>query len=761
VFANHSGVEVDTQGDALFYAFARASDALTAAGLGQRALSSGPIRVRMGVHTGEPRLTAEGYVGLDVHTAARIAACGHGGQVVVSGRTCELGGGGRLLIDLGEHRLKDLADPVRLYQLGEGDFPPLRSRSATNLPEPVSSFVGRRTELDSAAGLLGRSRLVTVTGPGGVGKTRFAIALARGVLPAYPDGVWWVQLAGLNDPQLVCAAAEQAMGASADLARHVSDRRMLIAFDNFEHVIDAAPALSPTLAGCPNLTLLVTSRELLRIEGEREYALEPLSAGDGTALFCDRAQVAPSGDVHALCRRLDGLPLAIELAAARTKLLSPEQVLRRLSRRLDLFRGGRDADPRHATLRATMEWSHDLLTLRERSLFARFSVFAGGATLEAAEQVAGADAEGLQSLLEKSLIRRTGDRFSMLETIREYAAERLGELGEAAALGGRHARFFLAFAESAHLAEDSPGEPQFALALAEQTNMRAALGWALAHGDAELGLRLTTALQSSWLIADPFEGVRWFRAFLNAAGAVPGSIRAAALLAYGGAVNPTGDDDLAERLYEESLAEYRRLGDTSGVAHVLVRLGYSVWYRGDSEAAVRLAREGLDGCQRPGSERQRAEALGLLGELEFERGAHELGLELLDRSAAEAEACAFPWWHARMLLRMAKRARELDRAGDARRWALDSLRIAAAIPDRRRIVQLLDLLAVIAADDGDRERAGRLRGAVEAELALAPVSAWAATDLPAPVTADADFERARQDGLRLALGAVVADVLDG
>jgi predicted ATPase len=758
-FAKRSGVEVDTQGDALFYAFARASDALAAAASGQRALASGPLRVRMGLHTGEPQLTDEGYVGLDVHTAARIGACGHGGQVVVSPRTRELGGDDLALTDLGIHRLKDLAGPIRLYQLGDEVFPSLRSLHATNLPDPVSSFVGRRHELAEATELLGKSRLVTVTGSGGCGKTRLVIALGHGALAAYPDGVWWVPLAELRDPQLVVTAAEQVLGASTHLAQHVAGKRMLIVLDNFEHVMAAATRLSPILASCPNLSLLVSSRELLRIEGERGYPLAPLSDDEGAALFCERAQVAPDEAVTALCRRLDGLPLAIELAAARANLLSPEQLVQRLSQRLDLLRGRRDADPRHATLRATIEWSHDLLSPPERAAFARFSVLAGGATLEAAEEVARTGPDLLQSLLEKSLIRRNGDRLWMLETIREYAAERLDEAGEREEAGDRHARYFLAVAESANVSADVAGESQYEVALAEQPNIRAALGWALAHGDAELGLRLATALETSWVLADPFEAMRWFSELLELPGDVPGPVLAAALRAYGGAVNPTGDDALAERLYTESLAEYRRLGDEAGVASVLVRLGHSAWYRGDTEAALALAREGLEGSQRSGNERSRAQALGLLGDLEFERGAHDHGLELLEQSAAAAAECDFRWWQARMLLRLAKRARECDRKDDAPRWALESLRVAAAISDRRRIVQVLDLLAAIAAERGDLERAGLLRGTVEAEADRAPLSAWTMTELPAETVADARYDRARQDGLRLTLEAAVEEAL--
>ena len=730
VFEARAGVEVDTQGDAFFYSFARATDALAAAGEAQAALAAGPVQVRIGIHTGEPEVTPEGYVGLDVHAAARIAACAYGGQVILSRRTRELAGADLEVTDLGEHRLKDLDRPVHLYQLGRSVFPPLRSLNATNLPEPVSSFIGRGRELAEAAELLSGARLLTVTGAGGVGKTRFAIALARAHLDACPDGVWWAPLATVRDSQLMLVEVERAIGATVALAEYVGSRRMLIVLDNFEQVMNAAPELSNILAECPNLGFLVTSRELLRLEGERDYALAPLSGSESGELFCERAGVAAGDAVDELCARLEGLPLAIELAAARAHLLTVTQILERLSRRLDLFSGSRDADARHATLRATIEWSHELLDPPELHLFARFAAFPGGATFDAVEAIADAEPDVCQSLLEKSLIRRTGDRLWMLEVIRDFAVERLEELPDAADLLERHAHYYLAAAESANLWDGATGAPQYALAAAEQANFRAALTWAVANKQAELGLRIATALENFWVLNDPFEAARWFDQLLVEDEGVPGAVRAAALRAYGGVVNPTGDDDLAERLYEQSLAEFRRIGDEGGAAGALVRLAHSAWYRRDLARAVALGEEGLAGSRRAGNARVEAQALGLLGDVEFELGSHDAGLELLEQSAATAAGCGFRWWQARILLRLGKRQRELGHAGDAELAALVGLRLAVELSDRRRKVQLLDLLSVIAADRGDTDRCGRLRGAVEAELERRPISAWAITDLP-------------------------------
>jgi hypothetical protein len=361
-FERNEGVEVDTQGDAFFVAFPTAPGALQAAAEGTEGLGSGPIRVRIGIHTGTPLLGEEGYVGVDVHRAARIAACGHGGQVLVSASTAALTGTEELH-DLGEHRLKDLSAPERLFQLGEGEFPPLTSLYRTNLPVPSTPFLGRERELQDVLSLLSQEdvRLLTLTGPGGTGKTRLALQAAAQSADAYPDGVYWVPLAPLRDPALVLEEAGQAVGAQDGPADHIKEKRLLLLFDNFEQIVGAAPELEDLLASCPRLDLLVTSRELLQLHAEQAYPVPPLQEEDGTALFVARARAAdpsfePTDVVGEVCRRLDDLPLAIELAASRTRVLTPEQLLERLSGRLDLLKAGRGVDPRQQTLRATIEW---------------------------------------------------------------------------------------------------------------------------------------------------------------------------------------------------------------------------------------------------------------------------------------------------------------------------------------------------------------------------------------------------------------------
>ena len=467
-------------------------------------LADGPIQVRVGLHTGTPLLTEEGYVGDDVHFAARVAAAGHGGQVILSNATAELVE--PALTDLGEHRLKDVARPASILQLGDGSFPPLKTISNTNLPRPASSFVGRERELaEILARIEGGVRLLTLTGPGGSGKTRLAIEAASTLVPEYKAGVFWVGLAALRDPALVTETIAQTLGAKDGIAEHVGERELLLLLDNLEQVVEAAPELASLLERAPNLTLLITSRQLLRVRGEVEYPVPPLAEPEAVSLFCERAQMEPSEAIVELCSRLDDLPLAVELAAARTKALTPGQVLERLSQRLDLLRGGRDADPRQQTLRATIEWSHELLSAEERRLFTRLSVFAGGCTLDAAEEVCDADFEILQSLVDKSLLRFSDGRYWMLETIREYAAERLDETGERAELCQRHAEFFTRVAE----AEPRTRNADLVAELAEdEGNFRAALAFAGGGRDPDLMLRLAGALWRFWWIRDQDEEAR-------------------------------------------------------------------------------------------------------------------------------------------------------------------------------------------------------------------------------------------------------------
>jgi predicted ATPase/class 3 adenylate cyclase len=604
--ATHQGVEVDTQGDAFFFAFPTAPGAVSAARVMTEALAAGPIQVRVGLHTGRPLLAEEGYVGDDVHFAARVAATGHGGQVVLSAATADLVD--RALTELGSHRLKDISEPVSIFQLGEGSFPPLKTIANTNLPTPASSFLGREAELYEAGQLLQETRLLTIHGPGGQGKTRFALELARRAREErfndYAGGVFACFLSSLRDPALVLATIAQTLsvreqpGQSAldALVSHFEGRKLLLLLDNAEHLLAAAPELAQVLQRCDGLTFLVTSRELLRIGGELGYELPALAEAEGVALFCERAQLEPTPEIASLCARLEGLPLAIELAAARTRILSVAQLAERLSSRLDLLKAGRDADPRQQTLRATIEWSYDLLTPEEQTLFARLAVFQGGCTLEAAEEVCAADLDALQSLVDKSLLRFTDERFWMLETIREYANERLAERGdEAERLVQRHVQHFLELAETAEPELWAQRTDVWLPRLdTEDANVRAALGWAIGRDEAEAAVRLAAALYPFWEIrARHGEARAWLMRALALDRPVSLDNRAKALIAAGRATTWQFDWSSAISLLEEAADLSRRLDDGAGVGRCLGFIGHMRLFTGDRAGAAATLGEGV------------------------------------------------------------------------------------------------------------------------------------------------------------------------
>ena len=380
--AAHGGVELGIEGDAFFIAFARASDALDAAREVQAALADGPIRVRIGIHTGEPLIVEGNYVGLDVHKAARICDAAHGGQVLVSQATRDLAGDG--LRELGEYRLKDLRAPERLYQLGTADFPPLRTLRPTNLPVQPGPLLGRRKELGELLALAGRNRLLTLTGPGGSGKTRLALRVAEGSAAQYRDGAWFVAFADITDPELIiptiCHALDLAEQPGVTPERQLQEwlrqRELLLVLDNLEQLTRGTLVLAELLASCHGLRMIATSREPLRLGGEQQYEVPVLEPEDAIELFTSRARaIAPRLTIPpelagAICERLDRLPLAIELAAARTKILSPPEILARLERRMPaLATGPRDAPRRQQTLKATIDWSYELLNIDEQRLF--------------------------------------------------------------------------------------------------------------------------------------------------------------------------------------------------------------------------------------------------------------------------------------------------------------------------------------------------------------------------------------------------------
>jgi predicted ATPase len=617
--AAEGGVEVDTQGDAFFFAFPSAPEAATAAQDIRDALEPGPITVRMGLHTGAPLLTDEGYVGDDVHIAARVAASGHGGQILLSKSTRELVD--RVSItDLGEHRLKDIDESTSIYQLGTRTFPPLKTISNTNLPRPASSFVGRERERDEIVRELREgTRLLTLIGPGGSGKTRLAIEAAAGLVPSYKAGVFWVGLASLRDATLVLETIAQTLGARDRLEEHIGERELLLLLDNLEQVIEAAPQLSALLEACPNLSLLCTSRELLRVHGEVDYPVPPLASTEAVTLFCERSRRESTAEIAELCERLDDLPLAVELAAARTRALSPAQILERLSQRLDLLQGGRDADPRQQTLRATIGWSHDLLAEEEQRLFHALSIFAGGCTLEAAEQVAHADLDTLQSLVEKSLLRFGNERYWMLETIRDYARERLDESPDAETRGDHHARYFLSELEEGrpHLLGGRRAEllPWFD---DEEANLRAALDRLEQTAPPEAA-RAANHLVYFWSARGQLrEGRERLEALLTHDGLFA-KTRAMLLTHLADYEERMGDIDAAESHAHEALRLAEEAGQSRDSAvGALDTLGYIALFRGEYDEARRWAERML---AEAGNDKQlRMLALSHRANLELETG---------------------------------------------------------------------------------------------------------------------------------------------
>lgn len=707
-FARHHGTEVDTQGDAFFYVFPSADDAVAAAGEGSELLAAGPVHVRIGVHTGTPQLTSEGYVGADVHLAARIGAVGHGGQVVLSGAAHRELGAPPELLELGEHRLKDFDEPVPLYQLGSRRFPPLKTIANTNLPRPASSFVGRAGDAANVvARIRGGARLLTLTGPGGSGKTRLAIEAATELVPEFRAGVFWVELAPIAEAELVLEEIGRTLGAREDLARDIGERELLLVIDNFEQVVDGGPALAELVSTCPNLHVLVTSRELLRLQHEVEYPVEPLPSDDASRLFAERSGLSGDETVTELCAALDNLPLAVELAAARTDVLSPAQILERLERRLDLFRGARDVDARQQTLRAAIQWSHDLLDEDEQLLFARLAVFAGGCTLDAAETVAGAQLDVLEALVQKSLVRHSGERFWMLETIRGYALERLAERDESEALRRRHGEWFLAFAERAEPYLDGPDQAAWLGRLEEDAaNLREAAA------QPDLAGRFAAALRFFWAKRGYVaEGRRHVEEVLPR---LPDDVPAKRMALVTGALLAVMQGDFGASIThgERAIELGDAVGDERPRLEVASALGRSLLAVGEEErglAFFRYAAQRGPGMGRPG-----IAAIGLLnlGYVALLHGDLEVADEYLRQSVDLAASCGELHAQARSLAALSSVALEGDKLEAACELARQSLVVAVPMHDRDNACWALEL-AGCALAAADPDHAARLLGAAD------------------------------------------------
>ena len=617
--------------------------------------------------------------------------------------------------------------------------------------------------------------MLTLTGPGGTGKTRLAAQAAAALSDSYPQGVWWVPLAALRDPELVLARAGQALGSKNGLAEHIGDKRMLLLFDNFEHVVDAAPDLAALLASSPHLELLVTSREPLHIRGEQEYPVPPFVHEDGVGFFLARARaVAPDFQadeaVPEICRRLDDLPLALELAAARVKTLSPGQILERLDQRLPLLTGGaRDAPERQRTLRATLEWSHDLLTPIEQRVFARLAVFRGGCTLETAERIVDADLDVLQSLVDKSLVRCTDERFWMLETTRDYAIERLGESGEAEALERRHTEHFLALAVEAEPNlrwSGSPGEWLDRLE-SEHDNLRATLDRLRTAGETQLGLQLAGSLSRFWVMRSHLaEGARRLESAL-ASDERPTSARARAL--DGAAVIALGDDVPSARVYaEEALTIHRALGDAWGTAYSGCVLAEILTEEGDLPRAQELFNESRARFRELGDEHHTLVATDGLAGVYEDLGDVERARLLHEDNLRSARAQSNRRVVARSLGQLAAYAHNEGRLEDAIAMLKESLLILHDLGDRLGIADDFGRLARTLAVAGRRETALRLVPCSEAlyEETGRNVASWTAKRNEETLTIarseldDAAFAEAWEQGHALTLDEAVALALD-
>jgi predicted ATPase/DNA-binding SARP family transcriptional activator len=707
-FARHDGYEVDTQGDAFFIAFPRAAEAVAAADEAQRALTDGPVRVRIGIHTGEPIPTAEGYVGVDVHKGARIAAAGHGGQVLLSSMTRDLVDAD--VRDLGQHRLKDLTAPTRLYQLGHDDFPPLKTLDATNLPVAATPLLGREREVDAVLDLLrDGTRLATITGPGGTGKTRLALQVAAELVGSYEHGVFWVPLAALTDPDLVLQQIAQTIGARDELAKHVADKQMLLLVDNLEHLLAAAPALGELLTQAKGLRLLVTSRTPLRVRGEREYPLDPLAEDDAVTLFVERARDAgrdlePDDTIAAICRRLDSLPLAIELAAARTKILAPAKLLERLEQALPILTGGaRDAPERQQTLRATIEWSYDRLDTDAQQLFARLAVFAGTFPLEAAEEACDATLDALTALVDLSLLKPVKDsRFLILETIREFAAERLAASGDAEAVGRRHAEWFLALAEEAQPFLTGAEQPRWLQRLEDDhDNLRASLDWFFDHGDVDGAAELAGALWLFWYThGHVTEARRWLRRALDAAPDEPSEARARVLYGAGYLAAEQNENEEALALLEAGFAYAKEAGATAQAAIAAAVLcsirAEASSSTSDRRAALALGEEAVALARAAGDDFVLAIALNNLGGVAMMFEEVERGRAYLEESLEVRRRIGDLSRIALSLVNVGQLALQEGETGKAAAMFAEAAEIATAIGDKRHILHALAGLAQVA-----------------------------------------------------------------
>jgi predicted ATPase/class 3 adenylate cyclase len=776
-FEASGGTDIGTEGDAFFVVFESAPAAVAAAVAAQLALAaepwgqdSGPVRVRMGLHTGEGTLGGDNYIGIDVNRAARIAAAAHGGQVLISAATralveSSLPGGVRLR-DLGAYRLKDLDQPERLVQLDVVDlpaeFPPPRTMEVpSNLPTQLTSFIGRDREVAEVIELLGGSRLVTLTGPGGTGKTRLSLRVAELAADGYSGGAFFAELAPITDAGLIPTTIAQAVGLRVDPARpvidsleaHLRDLKVLLVLDNFEQVLDGAPLVGRLLQAAARLSVIATSRESLRVRGEQEYPVPPLGLPDprstisvdalsqyeAVALFIQRARAvkpdfAVTNDnapaVAAICVGLDGLPLAIELAAARSKLFSPEAILARLGHRLALLSStARDLPERQRTLRGAIDWSHDLLDPHEQALFRRLAIFVGGCTIASAAAICAPDrelgmdvADGLTSFADKSLLRLTESehgepRFGMLETIREYGLEKLAASEDAATIRQRHQDYFATLALEAEPEVIGGNQKEWLDRLDhEHDNLRGAVRGAADDARIELALRAAAALWRFWHQRGHLvEGREVLDELVKRpdAGSWPGA-RAKALAALGGVTYWQGDMPSAGAAYAEALRIERDRDDPAALADALYNAGFVAVLTGDPVTARADYTEAIAIYEKLGNPKDLTRVREALVFLMYHQGEYAEATQLQEENVRRFRDAGESYRIANALALLAGINLRAGSFEAAHTHSAESIGIFAAAGDVQSIVRLTLIAAALAAAEKDFARAARLSGAAAA-----------------------------------------------
>jgi predicted ATPase len=767
----HGGHEVDTAGDGFFVSFARARDAVLAAIDAQRALEAQVwgdgerLRVRVGVHTGEPQRDGRGFVGVDVHRAARICAAAWGGQILISQSTRDLIAGdlpaGLAVVDLGAHRLKDLSDQVQVYQVAAAglpaSFPPIRSLDTQpgNLPRQLTSFVGRGREIIEIKTLLQGTQLMTLSGPGGVGKTRLALRVAADLVDEFTDGAWLVDLAGLGDPALVPNTLASALHLQHDgthilevLVGHLRDRAALFVLDNCEHLVEACAVLTEhVLRVSPRVKILATSRESLGAEGEVVYRVASLQVPDpgqatfeaaqdaeAVRLFVERAiqsrpafalteQNAPT--VVGICRKLDGIPLAIELAAALVNALPLDRIAARLDDRFRLLTGGRrTALPRQQTLRAALDWSHDLLAEPERALLRRLSVFPASFSIDAVESVCSGNGVArtdvvalLARLIDKSLVLvapNSGDaRYGLLETIRHYGRERLVGAGEIDELRDRHLVTFREMIERIGLDVMGPDQVRSLNAIGDEgDNLRAALAWSeSAPGRVEEGLRLLAALRWYLFMREPLpEWLDWFKRLLPAADGIAPAVRMWALSTAGMLSWRLDEYGNALSWLRESRDLARAAGNHDAEAMAVHFLAHVIETQGDYPGALALFREEMAIIDRLGSTWWHAKALHCHGLALLRSGRDEEAAAMLDESARLSRTAGDSWLLGHGLTGIARVAVDRGEYERAKAILVEALDLGVAIRDTSRVATTKVLIGEIALREAAYDRAKALFG---------------------------------------------------